>query len=303
MSIERPNLVFPSREANVSGLWAPLMFSPRPGSPERIVVGVAVATDTGCYLAEANAWRRLHCLFDADADTALLAIRVAFDRMRSTLAQHGTNAFKLFQPPFTGITLGEPRQGEGSSERALAELWLAETSSVYDRVLASATDEQASPPAQSPVGDRLPILVREYVEQRRPGLVGAFSPEFQVVGRRVRTPAQRVRIAFSGSALVANFATLPARRAKGTIEHIKSLVWDLEQDRERDPMAGRRWEMIVQHQGRDDPHITPGQYSGVLDVLDELGEQARVRDLTMLPYTSVPAIGNHMLEMERRAAA
>ncbi|MGQ7445322.1 hypothetical protein ACTGXM_11420, partial [Streptococcus suis] len=94
-------------------------------------------------------------------------------------------------------------------------------------------------------------------------------PEFQAVTRSVRTPAQQVRIAFSGSVLVANFATLPARKPKATIEHIKSLVLDLETDRERDSMRGqRRWEMIVQHQGRDDPHIKPNQYDRVLEVLD-----------------------------------
>ncbi|MEI4600286.1 hypothetical protein, partial [Klebsiella pneumoniae] len=79
----------------------------------------------------------------------------------------------------------------------------------------SSTDSSGASDAR---GDRLPILVREYVQQHRPGLVKAFSPEFQAVTRSVRTPAQQVRIAFSGSVLVANFATLPARKPKATIE-------------------------------------------------------------------------------------
>ncbi|MFZ5793362.1 MAG: hypothetical protein ACRCS5_06030 [Sphingomonas sp.] len=309
MSIDRPNLKFPSRAGNIRGMWAPLLFSPRPGSPEQLVVGVAAVTSSGFHLAEANAWRRLHCLFDADADTAMLAIRVAFERMRTVLAKDGLQAFSMYQPPFSGISLGEPKVGEAATERALAELWLAETSSLYDRALAIAAVDAAasstdSSGASDARGDRLPILVREYVQQHRPGLVKAFSPEFQAVTRSVRTPAQQVRIAFSGSVLVANFATLPARKPKATIEHIKSLVLDLETDRERDSMRGqRRWEMIVQHQGRDDPHIKPNQYDRVLEVLDQLGEQARVRDLDMLRYTSVSSIGQHLLEVERRAAA
>lgn len=304
MTIQAPNLVFPSRATHVRARWAPLLFSPRPDSPEQLVIGIAVVSANGFYLAEANAWRRMHCLFDAGADTAMLAVRVAFDRMRKALTTGGQQAFEQFVSPFSGISLGPAQVGEAQSERALAELWLSATSSLYDKALAAGAETVTVPAKRTPRGDRLPILVREYVEQRRPGLAQAFSPEFQSAVRQPRVPPQQVRIAFSGSALVANFATLPAKRSKSTIEHIKSLVWDLEQARERDHYGmSRRYEMLVQHQGRDDPQITARQYDGVLEVLDELGEQARARDLTMLPYSSVPNIGNHLLEIERRVAA
>ncbi|WP_141243871.1 hypothetical protein [Sphingomonas lenta] len=307
MTVKSPALRFPSRAKNLRAHWAPILFSPRPDSPERIVVGVVAVSATGHHLAEANAWRRLHCLFEADAETAQLAIQVAFERMRETLAKVGVEGLTQFRPPFTGISLGEARIGEARSERELAEAWLANTSSLFDADLAARAAASASQDADESVkpvkGDRLPILVREYVEHRRPGLAQAFSPEFQAVGRKVRTPAQKVRIAFSGSVLVANFATLPARPSKVKIEHVKSLIWDLEQGRARDHYgAQRRFEMIVQHQSRDDPQITARQYETVLEVLDELGEQARLRDLAMRPYTAVPQIGDHLIEFERRAA-
>ncbi|WP_192357695.1 hypothetical protein [Mesorhizobium mediterraneum] len=308
MSVIFTNDGFPSRADHLRALWTPVLFSPRLSSPENLVIGVASATETDFYLAEANAWRRLHCLFGDGAETALLAARVALDVLKSDLSERGQTALHEPRQTFSGITMGELREGEGSSLKQIATTWLASLSSLYDAGLAERIERSedvlpASAEAKAKA-DRLPVLVLEYVEQHRPRLSSFFHAEIREKRERKRKPrAQDIYIGFAGSSLVANFATLPAKRSNTIIDHIKRLMWDLEQDRDA---AGaldrqRKYEMIVKHQDKYDPHITEKQFGDVLEVVDELGEQGRKRDIAVVPRVTVPEIGNHMLELEQAA--
>jgi hypothetical protein len=309
MSITLSGRAFPSRAHHVRALWVPVLFSPRIGSPENLVIGVASATESDFHLAEANAWRRLHCLFDDGAETALLAARVALDTLKADLSMRGQIALREPQATFSGISFGKVRDGEGSSVEQIATTWLMALSSLYDAKLVekvSASDgATAGPTTEARVkADRLPLLVLEYVQHQSPELQKFFHPEIRERQERAPRPrAQDIYIGFAGSFLVANFATLPAKRSKTTIDHIKRLMWDLEQDRDR---AGaldrsRKYEMLVKHQDKSDPHISEKQFDEVLEVVDELGEQGRKREIDVVSRVTVPDIGNHLVEYERAA--
>ncbi|MBX3579515.1 MAG: hypothetical protein KF723_20105 [Rhizobiaceae bacterium] len=308
MSVSFTHDHFPSRARHVRAFWTPVLFSPRLGSPENLVIGVASATETDFYLAEANAWRRLHCLFGDGAETALLAARVALDVLKVDLSERGRIALYEPRQTFSGITFGEVREGEGGSLKQIATTWLASLSSLYDLNLAESVESAADtlpPPVDAErKTDRLPVLVLEYVEQHRPRLTDFFHSEIRERREKKRRPrAQDIYIGFAGSALVANFATLPAKRSKTTIDHIKRLMWDLEQDRDAAGALDRRrkYEMIVKHQEKSDPHITEKQFDEVLEVVDELAEQGKKREIDVVPRVTVPDIGNHLLELELAA--
>lgn len=308
MSVTFTGSGFPSRAHHIRAVWTPVLFSPRLGSPENLVIGVASATESDFYLAEANAWRRLHCLFGDGAETALLATRVALDALRSDLLERGQVALHDPLTTFSGISFGKMREGEGGSVKQIATTWLASLSSLYDPELTAkietAGDTLVAPTESKIKADRLPVLVLEYVQQHRPRLSGFFHTEIREKRERTRKPrAQDIYVGFAGSFLVANFATLPAKRSNTTVDHIKRLMWDLEQNRDA---AGaldrpRKYEMIVKHQDKYDPHITEKQFGEVLEVVDELGEQGRKRDISVVPRVTVPDIGNHLLELEQAA--
>lgn len=304
MSVTFSNRSFPSRAHNHQARWAPVLISPRPASPEQLVIGVACANEGAAYLAEANAWHRLNCLFGDGADTAMLAARVALDTMRSDLLARGEDALGDPEKSFSGVTIGAVQEGEGESVEKIAISWLSTISTLYDAELTKRVQNEVDIPLSSPsrvAKDRLPMLVFDYIEQRRPRLTKFFNIEIQKKNERKRTPrAQDIYIGYAGSAIVANFATLPAKRSRPVVDHVKRLMWDLEQD--RDGSGGldhqRKYEMIVKHQEKSDPHITEKQYGAVLEVVDELSEQARKREIQLVSHVAIPDIGNHILEVE-----
>ena len=303
---------FPSRADNIRALWVPVLLCPRLGSPENLVIGIAAATANDFHLAEANAWKRLHCLYSDSAETALLATRVALHTLKADLAVRGQAALRDPKPTFSGISLGTIREGEGKSLKQISLSWLQTLSSLYDPVLAIKAESALA--TVHTIGDseiksdRLPVLVFNYIEQKNPGLTSFFNPEIRPrEHRQKRVRPQQVYIAFAGSKLVANFATLPPNRRSTTIDHIKRLMWDLEQERNKASLevglhlSDRRFEMIVQHQEKDDPQINDKQFNGLLEVVDELSEQGRARDIAVISKYNVPDIGNHMVALERAA--
>lgn len=302
---------FPSRTRTIRASWVPIMLCPRIGSPENFVIGVAALSPNGFHLAEANAWRRLRCLYDDDSETALMAARVALETLRTDLAGRGIAALESPKATFSGVTFGKIQTAEGLSAKQIATSWLRSLSSLYDAKLAVRADEALldNGPVVERSGaknDRLPVLVLEFVQERRPGLTQFFSPEIRERAKRQRGPkAQDIYVGFNGSKLAANFATLPPTRSKATIDHIKRLMWDLEKDRDSQNMAlnDRRYEMIVKHQARTDPHISVSQFDGLMEVIDELGAQGSSSEIQVVSRVGVPEIGEHVIHTEFPALA
>lgn len=100
---------FPRRAHHIRALWAPVLLSPRLGSPENLVIGVPSATEGDFHLAEPNAWRPLHCLFGDGSETALPAARVALDRLKADLSERGQIALGEPRDTFSGISEGRRR--------------------------------------------------------------------------------------------------------------------------------------------------------------------------------------------------
>jgi hypothetical protein len=302
---------FPSRAHTIRASWVPIMLCPRIGSPENFVIGVAALSSKGFHLAEANAWRRLRCLYDDDSETALMAARVALETLKTDLAGRGIAAFESPKATFSGVTFGKIQTAEGVSEKQIATSWLQSLSSLYDNKLAVRAEEALADATQiiersGSKSDRLPVLVLEFVQERRPGLVQFFSSEIRERARSKRRPkAQDIYVGFNGSRLAANFATLPPTRPKATIDHIKRLMWDLEKDRDSQNSAfnDRKYEMIIKHQARTDPHISMYQFDGLLEVIDELGAQGLSSEIQVVSRVGVPEIGEHVIQNEFPALA
>jgi hypothetical protein len=152
----------------------------------------------------------------------------------------------------------------------------------------------------------LPALVLRYVTNVRPGLEPFFNEDVRAQRTRRRsTKVHSVIIDFAGSHLVANFGTLMASHHAASVDKIKRRIFDLivERDIEALALRSRAHEMIVQHPAPDDPQITERQAAVLLEGLTALTEQSSREEITLVPMTSVAAIGDHVLQAEQRVSA
>src|ERR1043165_3789268 len=103
---------FPQFERTVRAKWAPVLLSPIIGSPERLVVAVVAVSDNNFCIEEANALRKLECLFGKAAETAVFAAETAIEELRADLARRGIDALTEPTPIFSGISVGPVSEGE-----------------------------------------------------------------------------------------------------------------------------------------------------------------------------------------------
>lgn len=297
---------FPSLETSVRAYWAPILLEPITGSYERFVIGVAVANERGFHVELANALDRLKCFYGADALALVNVIALAGDCLRQDLAARSVDALRMPDPPISGITLGECREGEGRSLQGLAQSWMSALSSIYMPVSGDAfvlRDEPARMVADEAEaarsGDRLPFLVCEYVKAEREGYGRYFSADLRDgKARRAKGGSHRVVVDFAGPALVANFGTLKAGSITSSVHLIKRRLWDLKVDRDREPNAAlaRAHEMILHRPAKDDPQITEVQQSNIGEALEDLEQQADQVELRLLALDNVPAIVQRILQ-------
>lgn len=298
---------FPSFEAGVRALWAPIVLVPISGSYERLVIGVAVANESGFHVEMANALDRLRCLYADDAEGVAYAIDLTADHLRSDLGKRGVNAIVEPHPLLTGVEIGGSREAEGATLEAIATSWMHNLSSLYrDEAQLPAAFEAEDAQAQADgVSDQLPALVMNYVRDRRDSFSNYFSSDLRE-GRRRRLTGRshEVLIDFGGSRLVANFGTLRASGVARSVNLIKRRMWDLKVERDRVPNSApvRQHEMIVQSPARGDPQVTERQQNLISDTLSALEEQADQEDLRLRPLSSVAEIGEHVLRVEMAQA-
>jgi len=298
---------FPSFEAGVRARWAPIILVPISGSYERLVIGVAVANESGFYVEMANALDRLRCLYADDAEGVAYAIDLTADHLRSDLGERGFHAIVEPQPLLSGVEIGTCREAEGASLEAIATSWMRSLSSLYRdeerRPVAAADDAVAQAEG---VSDQLPTLVMDYVRERREGFFNYFSTDLRE-GRRRRLTGRshEVLIDFGGSRLVANFGTLRASGIARSVNLIKRRLWDLKVERDRDSQSTpiRQHEMIIQSPAKGDPQVTANQQAYLSDALTALEEQADQEELRLRPLSTVAEIGEHVLRIETAQAA
>jgi len=299
--------MFPSFRSKVDAKWAPLLIQPIEGSYERLVFGVAVVSNDGFHLEIANRLDRLQCLYADQSKIVISVIEWTVESLRSDLAKRSIEA--LLEPsfPFSGVKVGELRNGEGESLEQIACSWMVSLSSLYtdkysedfELELVERGVEEVRP--KSGGGDRLPILIKDYIKEKRVGLVPFFSEDVRL--ERKRRSARRgaeVNIDFAGSKLVANFGTLQANGVSLSSGRIKSRLWELKVNRDADWERGqdRYHEMLIQIPPKNDPQFSAKQMRNVAEALETLEEQADQEEIRIRSMTSVEQIGEHLLELE-----
>lgn len=298
---------FPSFKAGVRARWAPIILVPILGSYERLVIGVAVANDSGFHVEMANALDRLRCLYADDAEGVAYAIDLTADHLRLDLGKRGVDAIEQPQPLISGVEIGATREAEGVTFEAIGASWMRSLSSLYRdeaRQPVGAADDAVA--QAEGVSDQLPALVMDYVRERREGFFNYFSRDLRE-GRRRRLAGRshQVLIDFGGSRLVANFGTLRASGIAHSVTLIKRRLWDLKVERDREPQSasGRQHEMIIHRPPQGDPRVTANQHSYLSDALTALEEQADQEQLRLRPLSTITEIGEHVLQAEVAQAA
>lgn len=293
---------FPSFNASVRARWAPIVLTPISGSYERLVIGVAVANEVTFHVEMANALDRLQCLYAEDAEGVAYAIDITADHIRRDLETRAIDAILIPKPLIFGVEIGETREAEGATLAAIAASWMRNLSSLYRPDASAPGVELDDAVAQTEgVSDQLPILVMDYVRERRQGFYNYFSSDLRE-GRRRRLTGRshEVLIDFGGSRLVANFGTLRAGGIARSVNLIKRRLWDLKVERDRDPQSRytRAHEMVIQSPTKGDPQVTLNQQSYLSDALAALEEQADQEDLRLRSLNTVAEIGDHVLRAE-----
>ncbi len=305
MIVDLASSAFPALHDSTHAQWAPIFLSPIRGSEERLVIGVAVLSAEGFHIEAANALTRLQCLYGSQADIVIQVAGVALDELRYDLASRSTQALLDFRPSITGVSIGELRQTEGVSLQSIGAAWMSSLSSLYDSDAAAIALEIDDPEATYEdrfealaSGDRLPVLVLDYVVDNRAGLAGFFRSDLGKRPRRRRS--HEVSIDFTGSKLVANFGTLQVGQITRSVDLIKRRLWDLKVDRDSDTgVFPREHEMLIQMPAADDPQVSDKQFENLEVARLALEEQADQEELRLEAYSTVAEIGQRVLAAEQ----
>lgn len=270
---------FPSFEVAVRAHWVPIILAPISGSYERLVIGVAVANESGFHLEMANALERLRCLYADAAEGVANAVALTADHLRSDLEKRGIRAILEPQPLLSGLEIGASREAEGASFKSIAASWMISLSSLYrenEGLLPAVLAQEALAKVDGPVesaSNQLPTLVMKYVMRQRLGFDRYFHPDLRA-RRLPRRPSRshEVLIHFAGSHLVANFNILKESRIGPSCDQIKKNFWDLtiERQTESHPALFRRHEMLIKVPDRGNSKFKTGRESIILDALNDL---------------------------------
>ncbi|WP_105381394.1 hypothetical protein [Neorhizobium alkalisoli] len=301
--------IFPQpRSGFVRAKRAAVIFRPIIGSVEQLVIGAIAYDGQSAHLARANRLNRLQCFYDDHATGAILAIELALEELALDLAADPILASGEYLAAMSGIAIGPSHDAEGVSLEIIASSWLAGMSSVYVPEisngalvkLAIAGRDLEEPQAFDRASDRLGQLLLNYVGEKQPKLIDAFSEEIRVQARRRRGSAHSVFIDFAGSKIVANFGILSTSGYAASIDRIKRRMWDLKisRDDERAGFFGRNHEMLVQHPPENDPQLAQRQVDKIMESIRELERQADQEEIRFRPMTTVEQIGDHLMKSE-----
>lgn len=294
---------FPKFREKVEASWVPLLIEPIEGSLERLVFGVAAVSESSFHLEIANRLDRLKCLYSDNASVVEAAIRIAADNFTLDLAKRASEALHKPNLLISGIVVGAPRLGQGESLEAIAKSWLSSLSSLHSEteVFEEIALLEKVDVDRSSTKDRLPILIKDYLKDSKPELVRFFSEDIQLERqRRSSKTAADIKIDYSGRRIVANFGTLFAHSVTNSANKIKTRLWELKvnRDKEWEGASSRMHEMLIQIPSTDDPQFSERQISNVERARRNLEEQADQEDLRLRQMYSVDEIGNYMLRQE-----
>lgn len=285
--------------------WAPILFHPVQFAQDRHTIGVVVVGGGEAYMLPANRLNKFECLFAGRSESAIFAASVALEAIAAQIKNSGIQAVDRFVSPVSGVVLGDFREAEAHTWEAVANRWLEATSPLFDKpsyrdlilrdeiLMPQAASDKPLPTAR----ERLPLLVLEYIQDRKPTYARYFTP--RVSRPNTRRPSYEAVIDYSGHKIVANFGTLKASHAN-SVNLIKRRMWDLTVDMEKDDltMLKRDHEMIVQAPAKNDPQISDTQYRNLMSALEVLEAEADTKEIRLRPMTTVQEIGEHLLRAE-----
>lgn len=301
-------LVFPQPQGGFArAKRAPVIFRPIIGSVEQLVIGAIAYSKSNAYLAKANRLDRLSCFYGDSAAGAILAIELALEELGFALATNPSLPTGNYIPAVSGVSIGPSQDAEGVSLETIASSWLTGMSSLYvseipynSLHLSIEQGNEDEPQVFDGVSDRLGQLLLDYVGEKQPKLIGAFSEDIRAQVRRRRGSAHGVFIDFSGAKIVANFGILSTSGYAASIDRIKRRMWDLKivRDSERTSFLGRNHEMLVQHPPENDPQLTQRQIDKIMESIRELEKQADQEEIRFRPMTTIEQMGDHLVRSE-----
>lgn len=295
---------FPSTVDTVRARWTPIILAPILGSPERLVIGCAVANESGFHVEMLNAPDRLNCFYGSQAESLHLACKVAEDIVKSRISAGGIDSLVYCSDIMPSLSIGEINTAGARSLEEIARNWLSAISSVYYTQQIDFNEVAAgnvNPEQRRKHSDRLPKLVLDYISQSRFELSKFFREDIRSDRkRRRRNSAQEVAIDYVGRRIAANFSTLVASRLSQSAGVVKQRLWDLKVDRDRAEASDhyREHELILQIPRDDDPQVSDRQMSGIRSIYSQLESQADDVQLRLRAFNSVEQIGKHLIEAE-----
>ena len=292
---------FPELDNEIKCNWAPITIEPIPGSGECLTIGVAVVSNDQFFLARANSWKRLECLYDDRAGTVIFAAQASLDAIEEDLSIRALAALTEPTPAFSSVNVGSIRDGSGNSIEEIALYWMGATSSLYSP-LHDKENILADLVAMSEIREqdnRLSGTVFREVSKTRSELSLNFGKHVSTGSRRTNSPS-RVVIDYRSSRLVANFGTLIAGNIQPSQRKIKSALWDLKIDRDEASTLNltERYELLVQRPAEDDPQFSEMQIERMMNALSELERQAEIEEIRLCAKVTPSEIANHIVELE-----
>ncbi len=302
---------FPSFVSSVRARWAPIILEPISSSPERLVIGCAVAGDAGWHIEMANALHRLTCFYGDQSDAVIMAITFAHEALAAELSSRGDKALEQPNWPLTGLALGQIREGQGNDLREIGSNWMSVLSSLYDpnmaiskvdsNVVQLADRRRAIAEPFATFSEPLPTRVLRQVSGLNLELSRYFNQDIRDGRTRRRNfGSHEVLIDFSGKKLVANFATLTVGKLSVSANNIKQRLWDLKVDRDsslHEPFR-RAHELIVTVPQVVGPEVTKSQLQNIQVAFSSLEKQADDEQLRLRPFETTEEIGAHIIKEE-----
>lgn len=282
----------------VEAKWWPVQIEPIAGSGERLTIGVAVASPRGCIVKLAPELERLGCLYDRQARILIDAAHVAGVDLRAQIGGAAATTPE-WRPTFSleGLTLGLPRVAAGASIDEIADLALAESSSLASRAAIFELDEEGASPLigeRAPSGRRLRRIVQGLVVARRPQLKAAFNAPIAKTNRR-----QAPKLDFSSGRLAASFDDVSPRSLVDALQAARISIYTLDMHRELDLAArAARHVAYLMISPRD---LAQDDSRRLVDARGEIRRVAEARAIAVEERSTPIEIANDIVSIEAAA--
>jgi hypothetical protein len=291
---------FPNLDSWQEVVWAPVYISPIAGSPERLVIAVAVAGEKSSLISLAASIEKLHCLYGNSAKLVIIAAKAAISELEADLKKRGKDA--LFSPinRKSIISVGTARESSTKELRDLAHNWLSAISSLHSKVGElhfECVDEQIPERKKRHSRNQVTRNLFDIARRNNSPVLKFFSP---LVRAQKPSALSSATLDFKGNRIVANFAYVrPVDNLRGEFDAISSRLWALDVNQVRakhKETDAVKYELILK---KPDLNLFPKHATQLEAALNELEEQADDKNLILRQIDSEASILKHLEVAER----